>query len=70
MTINNAIKTIAGTFILISVLLGMYVNPNFFYFTLFVGANLLQSSFTKWCMMEKILIKFGLKPSEVDSCSI
>ena len=67
---NNAIKAIAGTFIIISVLLGHYVSENWFFFTLFVGANLLQSSLTKWCMMEKILAKVGVQPSEGDSCSI
>ena len=43
--------------IILSVLLGMYVNPNFYWFTLFVGANLLQSSFTNWCLLEDILRK-------------
>lgn len=61
MTIENAIKAIAGTFILISVSLGILVNPNWFYFTAFVGLNLLQSSITKWCLMEKILKSIGLK---------
>ena len=70
MKMNNAIKAIAGTFIIISVLFGHYVNEAWFFFTLFVGANLLQSSFTKWCMMEKILAKLGVQPSEGDSCSI
>ena len=55
--INKLIKRIAGIFIIISVILGMYVNPNFYWFTLFVGANLLQSSFTNWCLMEDILRK-------------
>jgi len=55
--INKLIKRIAGIFIISSVLLGMYVNPNFYWFTLFVGANLLQSSFTNWCLMEDILRK-------------
>lgn len=59
--LNRAIKAIAGTFIILSVLLGMYVNQNWFWFTLFVGANLLQSSFTKWCLMEDILKKLGVK---------
>ncbi len=53
--INRLIRGIAGTFIILSVLLGMYVNENWYWFTLFVGANLLQSSFTKWCLMEDIL---------------
>lgn len=55
--VNKLITRIAGIFIIISVLLGMYVNPNFYWFTLFVGANLLQSSFTNWCLMEDILRK-------------
>ena len=59
--INRLIRAIAGTFIILSVLLGMYVNENWFWFTIFVGANLLQSSLTKWCLMEDILRKFGIK---------
>ena len=55
--INRIVRAIAGTFIIISVLLAMYVNQNWLWFTLFVGANLLQSSFTKWCLMEDILRK-------------
>ena len=55
--INRLIRAIAGIFIILSVLLGMYVNENWYWFTLFVGANLLQSSFTKWCLMEDILRK-------------
>ncbi|MDK2771181.1 MAG: DUF2892 domain-containing protein [Flavobacterium sp.] len=55
--INRIIRAIAGTFIIISVLLAMYVNQNWLWFTIFVGANLLQSSFTKWCLMEDILRK-------------
>ena len=55
--VNKLITRIAGIFIILSVLLGMYVNPNFYWFTLFVGANLLQSSFTNWCLMGDILRK-------------
>ena len=60
--INRFIRAIAGTFILISLLLAHYVHPNFLWFTAFVGANLLQSSFTQWCLMETILKKLGVKP--------
>ncbi|MBP6099069.1 MAG: DUF2892 domain-containing protein [Flavobacterium sp.] len=60
--INRFIRAIAGTFILISLLLAHYVDPNFLWFTAFVGANLLQSSFTQWCLMETILKKLGVKP--------
>ncbi|HLP65703.1 DUF2892 domain-containing protein [Flavobacterium sp.] len=58
---NRIIRAIAGTFILISLLLAIYVNQNWLWFTAFVGANLLQSSITKWCLMEDILTKLGVK---------
>lgn len=67
--INRWIRAIAGTFIIISVVLAMYVNLNWLWFTIFVGANLLQSSFTRWCLMEKILFKLGVK-EEGDSCGV
>ena len=54
---NRIIRAVAGTFILISLLLAIYVNQNWLWFTAFVGANLLQSSITKWCLMEDILRK-------------
>ena len=59
--LERTIRAIAGAFILISILLAVYVNINWLWFTAFVGANLLQSSFTKWCLMEDILKKFGVK---------
>ena len=55
--INRIVRAVSGTFILLSVLLAVYVNPNWLWFTAFVGANLLQSSFTKWCLLEDILRK-------------
>ena len=58
---NRIVRAIAGTFILISLLLAIYVNQNWLWFTAFVGANLLQSSITKWCLMEDILKKLGVK---------
>lgn len=58
---NRIIRAIAGTFILISLILAIYVNQNWLWFTAFVGANLLQSSITKWCLMENILTKLGVK---------
>ena len=69
MTINDTIKLIAGTFVLLSIALGYFVNEYFFLFTALVGVNLLQSSFTKWCLMEKILKRAGLNQGG-DSCSI
>lgn len=62
MKIEQAVRAIAGTFILASLALAYYVNPNWLWFTAFVGANLLQSAFTKWCLMEKILAKLGMRP--------
>ena len=59
--LNRFIKAIAGSFILISLLLAYYVNENWIWFTAFVGANLFQSAFTKWCLMEVILKKLGVK---------
>ena len=58
---NRYVRAIAGTFILISLLLAVYVKLNWLWFTVFVGANLVQSAFTKWCLLEDILAKFGIK---------
>jgi hypothetical protein len=55
------IKGIAGSFILISLALSIYVNQNWLWFTAFVGGNLFQSSLTNWCLMEDILKKLGVK---------
>src|SRR5947208_15684304 len=60
MTLERYIRMIAGTFILISLALAHWVNPNWLWFTAFVGANLLQSSLTRWCLMEDILRKVGI----------
>lgn len=59
MSLEHRIRLIAGTFILISLALGTWVNPNWYWCTAFVGANLIQSAFTKWCLMEDILAKIG-----------
>ncbi|MDP2067484.1 MAG: DUF2892 domain-containing protein [Lutibacter sp.] len=58
---NRIVRAVAGTFILISLVLAIKLNVNWLWFTAFVGANLLQSSFTKWCLMEVILEKLGVK---------
>lgn len=54
---NTIVRGVAGTFILISLLLAIKVNINWLWFTAFVGANLLQSSLTKWCLLDDILEK-------------
>jgi len=67
MTIQRAIRIIAGAFIMLSLLLASQYNgvvlsePTWLWFTLFVGANLFQSGISQWCLMEKILSKLGLK---------
>ena len=71
MTINDALRSIAGFFVLASVALGYVVHPAFFLFSAFVGANLLQSGFTKWCPMIPILRKAGVpevRPAPAASC--
>ncbi|MBF0224874.1 MAG: DUF2892 domain-containing protein [Desulfobacterales bacterium] len=60
MKVENYIRAIAGSFILISLFLGYIHSPYWYLFTAFVGLNLLQSAFTKWCLMETILIKLGI----------
>lgn len=60
MTVDRALRMIAGAFIVASVLAGMYVHPGFYWFTAFVGLNLFQSAFTNWCPMMAILRKAGL----------
>jgi Protein of unknown function (DUF2892) len=59
MTTWQITRVVAGLFILASIWLGLTVNPWWFGFTAFVGINLLQSGFTKWCLMERILRKLG-----------
>ena len=58
---NRIIHAVAGIFILASLLLSIYVNQNWLWFVAFVGANLFQSSITKWCLMDDILTKLGVK---------
>lgn len=56
---DRIIRRFAGTFVLLSLALGWWVSPAWFLFTAFVGANLLQSSFTDFCPLERILGRFG-----------
>lgn len=58
---NKVFRIIVGSFILISLALSVYVNQNWLWFTVFIGVNLIQSAFTKWCLLETILTKIGLK---------
>lgn len=61
MGMEQIIRAIAGSFILVSLLLGYIHSPYWHLFTAFVGLNLLQSAFTKWCLMEDILARLGVK---------
>ena len=70
MTVERMIRIIAGSFILLSLYLAFRYNgvalfdePTWLWFTAFVGANLLQSGFTRWCLMETILKKLGMRSS-------
>ena len=60
MTIDRWLRAIAGFFVMASVALGHWVNPNWFFFTAFVGLNLFQSAFTGWCPMITFLRKLGV----------
>ena len=67
MTSWQNVRLVAGAFILLSLALGvpgspLFMSPWWLAFTAFVGANLLQSGFSKWCLMETILRKLGAKP--------
>ena len=59
--LNTYFRVIVGTMVLISVVLTVYVNQNWMWFTVFIGVNLLQSAFTKWCLLEVILQRLGIK---------
>ncbi|MBU2591750.1 MAG: DUF2892 domain-containing protein [Nitrospinae bacterium] len=59
---NRILRGMAGFFVLLSLLLAVYMNKNWLWFTAFVGANLLQSAFTDWCPAMWILGKLGVKP--------
>lgn len=62
MSIDRMVMAFAGSFILISLALAHWHSPNWLWFTAFVGANLLQASFTGFCPLAIILKKLGIKP--------
>jgi Protein of unknown function (DUF2892) len=62
MSIDRVVLAFAGSMILASLLLGVFVSPYWFWFTAFVGANLLQSAFTGFCPLALILRKAGVRP--------
>ena len=68
LTVNQFVRIFAGAFVMISLALGvegspLFVSSKFLWFTAFVGVNLFQSGFTRFCPLENILRKFGVKDS-------
>lgn len=63
---ERIVRAVAGTFVLASVVLTYFVSINWLWLGVFVGLNLLQSSFTRFCPLEKILDAFGVESS--DNC--
>jgi hypothetical protein len=61
MTIDRAVMAFAGVMILVSVALTVWVSPYWAWFTVFIGANLLQSAFTGFCPAATIFKKLGIK---------
>lgn len=61
MSLERYLRLIAGAFVMLSVALGHWVNPNWYWFTAFVGLNLFQSAFTNWCPMITFLRKLGVR---------
>ncbi len=62
MNIDRLVFAIAGSFILISLLLSQLHSPYWLWFTAFVGANMLQAAFTGFCPLAKVLRMLGYKP--------
>ena len=72
MTTNQYVRIFAGAFVMLSLLLGvdaspLFINQNWLWFTAFVGFNLFQSGFTRFCPLEMVLKKLGVK--ETVSCA-
>ena len=61
MTVERAVRMIAGVFVLLSLALGHWVSSYWYLFTAFVGLNLFQSAFTNWCPAMTMLRKMGVK---------
>ena len=61
MTLENAVRIFAGTMVLISVILTVFVHSNFIWFTVFIGVNLIQSAYTGICPDAYFLKKFGFR---------
>lgn len=62
MNIDRLVMRFAGSVVLLSLVLAYYVSPLWLWLTAFVGANLLQASFTGFCPLAKVLQRLGVKP--------
>lgn len=74
MNVERIVRIVAGFFVLLSLGLGvegspLFQNPNWLWFTAFVGANLFQSGFTKFCPLDMILKKLGVPTAGGAACS-
>ena len=69
MSIDRIVHVVAGTFILLSLALARFHSPNWYWLTVFVGANLLKSGLTLWCLMTSILKKLGVAEGAAVGCS-
>lgn len=69
MTMERYVRMFAGLFILLSLMLSRLHSPYWLWFTAFVGFNLLQSSFTKFCPLEIFLRRVGVGKAKGDCCS-
>jgi hypothetical protein len=67
MTVERGVRLMAGVMVLLSIALAHYLSPYWLLLTVFVGLNLLQSTFTNWCPAMPILRAFGLKDA---NCSV
>jgi hypothetical protein len=70
MTVERALRGLAGTVVLLSLGLGWLVHPGFFWLTAFVGLNLLQSAFTNWCPAMWFFRRLGLRDPEARGASL
>jgi len=67
MTLHEWLRAVAGLLVVVSLALGYLVHPAFYLFTAFVGINLFQSAFTRWCPMMTFLRRLGVKESPVSA---
>ncbi len=61
MTVENGVRIIAGSMLLLSLILTHWVHPGFVWLSVFVGINLIQSAFTGLCPAASLLRRLGLK---------